>query len=524
MAGTATAETSEKIELKRVEIPVQPGGGVKVDEKTGDVIFTAVAVDKQKKPNRRGFIFDWATEQDVILDGWLKNPVILWRHDSCWIPVGMGEQVAVTRKDVRIRARIPNYSEDPNPALVELDRYLLGVVRGAVQKGLVKAVSIGFYIRKSEPLDAPGDDRPVRAEKVTRFEIVEVSVVSIGAHETALIQQDAFDGDAARQTMLDALGGRHIEREDGEGETLYRLCLDTAEEAEDEAEPEEQGGAPDENEAPALQKGGMTEIVASDGGHLIPSEIVDEHPEAIRRLTALVEQANDSWKAIPYSRHGDEATAPESTAWDGPGEAKTADADDLKVMCALENTDAPDKKTSYKLPHHRANGNRVVWKGVAAAMAVLLGARGGVKGVGAEARKGAHAHLSKHYKQFGKEAPAFKQDYSADDLAALADEGLIEIPGRDSPPTGAADTAALEAQLAALENRVTVLEVALCPADDAEGEEHRSPDDEPSAPPADEQAGPVAVDGAALLDAFRDELATAFHSPTLQRLGEALGR
>lgn len=43
--------------------------------------------------------------------------------------------------------------------------------------------------------------------------------------------------------------------------------------------------------------------------------------------------------------------------------------------------DPPEKKSAYKLPHHELiNGEpRVVWSGVAAAMNVLAGGRGGVQ-------------------------------------------------------------------------------------------------------------------------------------------------
>jgi len=84
------------------------------------------------------------------------------------------------------------------------------------------------------------------------------------------------------------------------------------------------------------------------------------------------------------------------------------DANQLKTACAWYNEKKPDIKASYKLPHHLPDG-RVVWRGVAAAMAALLGARTPLD-VPAEDRRGIFEHLKKHYDQFGKTPPEFHAD------------------------------------------------------------------------------------------------------------------
>ncbi len=108
--------------------------------------------------------------------------------------------------------------------------------------------------------------------------------------------------------------------------------------------------------------------------------------------------------AIPFKDHG---IAPETEPWDGPGQTSKADTKTLKIICAWYDSAKPDEKGSYKLPHHNADGYKAVWRGVAAAMAALLGARGGVNIPDAD-RKGVYNHLAKHYKQFDKVAPDFK--------------------------------------------------------------------------------------------------------------------
>lgn len=68
--------------------------------------------------------------------------------------------------------------------------------------------------------------------------------------------------------------------------------------------------------------------------------------------------------------------------------------------------DPPEKKSAYKLPHHQLiDGElQVVWSGVAAAMNVVAGGRGGVK-VPAEDVQQIYEHLAKHYEQFQEEPP-----------------------------------------------------------------------------------------------------------------------
>ena len=95
--------------------------------------------------------------------------------------------------------------------------------------------------------------------------------------------------------------------------------------------------------------------------------------------------------------------------WDGAKEI-TAVGEDLKKLKEIStwyDKDKSDSKSSYKLPHHQSSDSKAVWRGVAAAMAALLGARGGVK-LPESDRKGVYNHLAKHYKQFDKKAPEFK--------------------------------------------------------------------------------------------------------------------
>lgn len=67
----------------------------------------------------------------------------------------------------------------------------------------------------------------------------------------------------------------------------------------------------------------------------------------------------------------------------------------------------PERFTDLKLPHHDPKSHAVVWRGVTAAMAALMGARGGVD-IPADDRRKVYNHLAAHYREFNNEPPEFK--------------------------------------------------------------------------------------------------------------------
>jgi len=128
---------------------------------------------------------------------------------------------------------------------------------------------------------------------------------------------------------------------------------------------------------------------------------------------------------VPFKSY---SLADEGETWDAGAQVKAADVDDLKVMCTWYDKANADKKSAYKLPHHKQDGYTTVWRGVAAGMARLL--QRGTKIPDAD-RKGCYNHLAKHYKEFKKPVPEFK-DYSNEEwIAAFPDyaseAGMIEI-------------------------------------------------------------------------------------------------
>jgi len=118
---------------------------------------------------------------------------------------------------------------------------------------------------------------------------------------------------------------------------------------------------------------------------------------------------------IPFSVHGEGPKAPIDAGWDAGAEVKKASGDGKKLKTMMTWVDSgaegfeADERKWYKLPHHKGDGAQpVVWRGVAAAMAALLGARGGVD-IPDNDKQGVYTHLKKHYAQFDKEPPELKQ-------------------------------------------------------------------------------------------------------------------
>jgi len=95
---------------------------------------------------------------------------------------------------------------------------------------------------------------------------------------------------------------------------------------------------------------------------------------------------------------------------DGSGDKETIDWN--KYAKGFGWYDENDKENfgAYKLPHHYVKDGQLItpWSGVKAAMAALLGARGGVNIPDSEKRK-VYDHLAAHYRQFDKEPPEFHE-------------------------------------------------------------------------------------------------------------------
>ncbi|MBO8180269.1 MAG: TMF family protein [Archaeoglobus sp.] len=94
----------------------------------------------------------------------------------------------------------------------------------------------------------------------------------------------------------------------------------------------------------------------------------------------------------------------------------------------------PERFTDLKLPHHRPGDHAVVWNGVRAAMAALLGARGGVD-IPAGDKRAVYNHLAAHYKEFDKVPPqvTFSDDGEVIEVMWMEEEDKLEFEAQPEP-------------------------------------------------------------------------------------------
>ena len=317
------------------------------------------------------------------LDNYLKNPVVMMAHRHDMPPIGKTVDLACDKQSKQIVA---------SGLFLDGRTDMTGVSDTAfklAQSGAMPGCSIGFM-----PVKA---NRPQSAEERTKlgvgengyefleWELLEWSVCSIPANPDALqlnallkcIAEKTIDVDARDLFVLDRFKM-----------LTTRQCLDVYVKVFGGIAIKTDETTVDEGQAP------IADIVNAPAAGEENGVDIDEPSEGDAVVRGV----------IPYAEHSKD---PEGDAWDGAAETKNATPADLKVMCTWYDSAKPDVKSSYKLPHHRANGYHAVWKGVAAAMSALLGGRGGVD-IPEGDIKGCYAHLVKHYEAFGKEPPEMK--------------------------------------------------------------------------------------------------------------------
>ena len=165
----------------------------------------------------------------------------------------------------------------------------------------------------------------------------------------------------------------------------------------------------------------------------ITEDVVETREETEEQFhvdhTDIVEETEDR-KVIPYRNL---PLAPEEMKWAWNATTQNAilgkdeDWKRYKKAHAWFDPDKRDTKAGYKLPFAAiVDGQlKVVWRGVAAAMGALLGARGGVN-IPSDEKEGVYNLLVRYYKRFDKPAPEFKE-MSEEELQSLNERHIISV-------------------------------------------------------------------------------------------------
>lgn len=143
----------------------------------------------------------------------------------------------------------------------------------------------------------------------------------------------------------------------------------------------------------------------------VPDSVLDADGTIEPETTALTggETVTVSFPvAGPLPPHKSPAIAPDDAEWDGPAEvAKANGAMELRRMHAwVDSAGDPEAKSSYKLPHHRADGT-LVPAACTAVMGAMHGGRGGVDIPDGD-RAGVDRHMQGHYEELGRSMPTME--------------------------------------------------------------------------------------------------------------------
>jgi len=395
-----------------------------------------IAIASGEKEDRQGEI--------VKADGWIlgpykQNPVIQPAHNYTAPPIGYAKSIKVVGKQLIF--------EPVFHTITQIAREYKEMYQS--EPPIMRAFSVGFI-----PLEREEKNPRV----ITRQELLEISAVSVPASREALLTGKSYsdeDQKKVKSWIIKRTKGVRIKDEDvfEIGEKPYPNFHACRLKNPDTFQPDSfrvmkrRHNGKQYNVIMGRLKG---ETTLTEQSYRYPKDVwaVSEAKKHCKDHKGIMfepatgkevkceecdrkKKEVKEKKVIPYSIHGDGAKAPEDESWNAGKELKKASGNATRLMKMhawvdnlADGFDASERKW-YKLPHHKGDGAQaVVWRGVSAGMAALFGARGGVK-LPTGDRKGVYNHLAKHYKQFDKEAPEFK-DYSVEELWKMDEQGIID--------------------------------------------------------------------------------------------------
>lgn len=404
--------------------------------------FVLCTVAKEQKRTDAGVISFAMTTKDedrdgdiiepkgAVLNHFLSNPVFLWAHDHRRPPIGRVMPETITISDNAVLADVKFDLNDPFAKMV-YEKY---------KNGFLNAGSIRFRPLEYEPIqqtetDENGNERVVRTTgwHIKKWELLEFSAVPIPANPMALAQKGQYDPieleiteqlDFAKETSQEVPVEQVYEEwvkqfadEKGNDKDLETIVTDLYQRVEELARTVEElkssslssfhhaSSSTNPNTTHGADASGTMDGAGGGGS--------DTEPEKDEDISKAVVPFKPTQKASEDRSWDKTAAISRLRKWaskDGTGNKDTIDWAKYRQAFAWYDPNDAKNFEGYKLPHHDVENGQlvVVWAGVRAAMAALMGARGGVN-IPDSDRKGVYNHLAKHYKQFEKEPPEFKE-------------------------------------------------------------------------------------------------------------------
>ena len=407
--------------------------------------LTIVGTDETR--DRQG---DIITLKGWQLDNFLKNPVFLWAHDYGSIPIGGAEKVVKRRSPSRL-VFVEKFWPEGLFSFSDL------ILEGYNHK-IINASSVGFIPKKSELIDEEGAGEGTFWDRTPkRFleqELLELSGCPVPCNPSAL--QEAFgtkefggikfehwtrylsDGEVPESKHADDIKEeieklrKNVEFIDEDKKTQVVVDGFKAEEGDEVLQTVKSEKRPPlkRREFPKEEPEGKDRVLVGPDGEVI-AECKDE--EWITTPGYNFEFVEDEDKKVGGSRSL--SIADEGHAWDASGAksriAKWASSDGsgdkdkvswtkYKRAFGYYDPDKSEEFGGYKLPFADVidNSLKAVWKGCAAVVAALNGARGGVD-IPDTDRKGVYNLMKVYYKKFDKPIPDLRSFY---DLAKFMEE------------------------------------------------------------------------------------------------------
>jgi len=122
---------------------------------------------------------DIVVQKGIDLTRFQENPIILYQHDANE-PIGKAVNVRMGEKGIIADVQLAPKGVSPK----------IDTIRGLIEAGILKAVSIGFSPKEYEPIR--DKDNQVTGWKFVKSLLHEISVVSIPANDEALAIARSF--------------------------------------------------------------------------------------------------------------------------------------------------------------------------------------------------------------------------------------------------------------------------------------------------------------------------------------------
>lgn len=182
---------------------------------------------------------DIVEPRGLVLDNYQRNNLLLWAHDysSPHAVIGRAVELSVTDQEVKIRPEWREPASDSDP---------MHIIRGLIDSGLVRALSIGF-----RPLEAI--DNAYGGKTYSRAELLEISLVPVPAQQNAVREQLAYavkslgdlTGEQKTETMNDTVlpAATDAAEQTAQGQTPETTAATVVADADAESQPDSESAA-----------------------------------------------------------------------------------------------------------------------------------------------------------------------------------------------------------------------------------------------------------------------------------------